>query len=81
MFTSVDTNHAERDKHLRSDDFNVASTNRDLPSVTSTGEGTADINGDLTLNGVTAGGDCRRRLSARRLHGAATAPVLRGAPR
>jgi polyisoprenoid-binding protein YceI len=55
--TSVDTNHAERDKHLRSDDFlNVgqhptatfAST-----SVTSTGEGTADINGDLTLNGVT----------------------------
>jgi polyisoprenoid-binding protein YceI len=55
--TSVDTNHAERDKHLRSDDFlsvgqhptaTFAST-----SVTSTGEGTADINGDLTLNGVT----------------------------
>ena len=55
--TSVDTNHAERDKHLRSDDFlNVgehppatfAST-----SVKSTGEGTADITGDLTLNGVT----------------------------
>lgn len=55
--TSVDTNHAERDKHLRSDDFlNVgehptatfAST-----AVTSTGEGTADITGNLTLNGVT----------------------------
>lgn len=55
--SSVDTNHAERDKHLRSDDFlNVdkhptatfAST-----SVKSTGQGTADITGDLTLNGVT----------------------------
>ncbi|MHA6492072.1 YceI family protein [Pseudomonas borbori] len=55
--SSVDTNHAERDKHIRSDDFlNViehptatfAST-----SVKSTGEGTADITGDLTLNGVT----------------------------
>ena len=54
---SVDSNHAERDKHLRSADFlNVtkhptatfAST-----SVKSTGEGTADITGDLTLNGVT----------------------------
>lgn len=54
---SVDSNHAERDKHLRSGDFlNVdkhptatfAST-----SVKSTGNGTADISGDLTLNGVT----------------------------
>jgi polyisoprenoid-binding protein YceI len=54
---SVDTNHAERDKHVRSGDFlNVdkyptatfAST-----SVKSTGEGTADISGNLTLNGVT----------------------------
>jgi polyisoprenoid-binding protein YceI len=54
---SVDTNHAERDKHLRSDDFlsvgkhptaTFAST-----GVTSTGEGTADVAGDLTLNGVT----------------------------
>jgi polyisoprenoid-binding protein YceI len=41
---SVDTNNAERDKHLRSDDF---------LSVKSTGEGTADITGNLTLNGVT----------------------------
>jgi polyisoprenoid-binding protein YceI len=54
---SVDTNHAERDKHLSSDDFlsvgkhptaTFAST-----GVTSTGEGTADVAGDLTLNGVT----------------------------
>ena len=54
---SVDSNHAERDKHLRSGDFlNVdkhptatfAST-----SVKSTGSGTADISGNLTLNGVT----------------------------
>lgn len=54
---SIDSNHAERDKHLRGGDFlNVdkhptatfAST-----SVKSTGEGTADITGDLTLNGVT----------------------------
>ena len=54
---SVDTNHAERDKHLRSGDFlNVdkhptatfAST-----GVKSTGQDTADITGNLTLNGVT----------------------------
>jgi polyisoprenoid-binding protein YceI len=54
---SLDTNHAERDKHLRGEDFlNVskfpeatfAST-----AVKSTGTGTADISGELTLNGVT----------------------------
>jgi len=54
---SVDTNNAERDKHIRSDDFlsvgkhptaTFAST-----AVKSTGEGTADITGNLTLNGVT----------------------------
>ena len=54
---SLDSNHAERDKHLRSADFlnvdkhpqaSVVST-----AVKSTGEGTADITGDLTLNGVT----------------------------
>ena len=54
---SVDTNHAERDKHLRSDDFlNVAkhpTATFKSTSVKSTGEGTADITGDLTLNGVT----------------------------
>ncbi len=54
---SVDTNHAERDRHLRSDDFlNVAkhpTATFESTSVKSTGEGTADITGNLTLNGVT----------------------------
>ena len=53
---SLDTNHAERDKHLRSADFlNVAK----FPQATFTskevkkdGDG-LDITGDLTLNGVT----------------------------
>ncbi|MGL4318486.1 MAG: YceI family protein [Pseudomonas sp.] len=54
---SVDSNHAERDKHLRSGDFlNVAKNPTATfasTSVKSTGEGTADITGNLTLNGVT----------------------------
>ena len=54
---SVDSNHAERDKHLRSDDFlNVGkhpTATFKSTSVKSTGEGAADITGDLTLNGVT----------------------------
>ncbi len=53
---SVDTNHAERDKHLRSAEFlNVAK----FPQATFTstevkkdGDG-LDITGNLTLNGVT----------------------------
>ncbi|KHL69237.1 MULTISPECIES: YceI family protein [Pseudomonas] len=54
---SVDTNHAERDKHLRSGDFlNVdkhPTATFTSTRVESTGEGTANITGDLTLNGVT----------------------------
>ncbi|HCJ30893.1 MAG TPA: YceI family protein [Pseudomonas sp.] len=54
---SIDSNHAERDKHLRSDDFlNVSehpTATFESTSVTSTGEGTADITGNMTLNGVT----------------------------
>ncbi|WP_277373585.1 YceI family protein [Pseudomonas sp. AA-38] len=54
---SVDTNHAERDKHIRSADFlNVSKHDTatfESTSVKSTGEGTADITGNLTLNGVT----------------------------
>lgn len=54
---SIDTNHAERDKHLRSDDFlNVSkhpTATFKSTSIKSTGEGTADVTGDLTLNGVT----------------------------
>lgn len=54
---SVDTNHAERDKHLRSDDFlNVS----EFPTATfvstavkASGNDTAEISGNLTLNGVT----------------------------
>ena len=54
---SIDSNHAERDKHLRSGDFlNVdkhPTATFESTSVKSTGEGTADITGNLTLNGVT----------------------------
>ncbi|GAB4116405.1 MAG: YceI family protein [Wenzhouxiangellaceae bacterium] len=55
--TSIDSNHAERDKHLRGDDFlatdqfpaaSFTSTSVDLDS---TGNGT--ISGDLTLKGNT----------------------------
>ncbi len=54
---SIDSNQAERDKHLRSDDFlNVAkypTATFESTSVKTTGEGSADISGNLTLNGVT----------------------------
>lgn len=54
---SVDSNHAERDKHLRSPDFlNVEkfpTATFESTAVKSTGQGTADIAGNLTLNGVT----------------------------
>lgn len=54
---SLDTNHAERDKHLRSDDFlNVSkypTASFESTAVKTTGTGTADITGNLTLNGVT----------------------------
>ena len=53
----IDTQNEGRDKHLRSDDFlNVAkhpTATFESTSVKSTGEGTADITGNLTLNGVT----------------------------
>lgn len=55
--SSVDSNHAERDKHLRSDDFLDVSK---YPEATFSSkrievddEGEADIIGDLTLHGVT----------------------------
>lgn len=55
--TSVDSNHAERDKHLRSPDFlNVEK----FPTATFVSkkivpeeDGEFDVVGDLTLNGVT----------------------------
>lgn len=54
---SVDTNHAERDKHIRSADFlNVAKHPQATfvsSAVTKEDDGELDITGDLTLNGVT----------------------------
>ncbi|TBU96218.1 YceI family protein [Phytopseudomonas dryadis] len=54
---SVDTNHAERDKHIRSADFLNVGKNPtatfESTAVKSTGDGAADITGNLTLNGVT----------------------------
>lgn len=54
---SVDSNHAERDKHLRSPDFlNVAkypNATFESTSIKPTGQGTFDVTGNLTLNGVT----------------------------
>lgn len=54
---SVDSNHAERDRHLRSKDFlNVARhpvASFESTAVRPTGEGTFDITGNLSLNGVT----------------------------
>jgi polyisoprenoid-binding protein YceI len=54
---SINSNHAERDKHLRSDDFlDVAKFPKATfvsTSVTPKGDGRAEITGDLTLRGVT----------------------------
>lgn len=55
--SSVDTNHAERDKHLRGDDF-LDVTKFPKASFVSTafkdlGDGKAEITGDLTLHGTT----------------------------
>ena len=55
--TSVDTNHAKRDEHLRSPDFFNA---KEFPKMTfkstkieKTGEKTGKLHGDLTMLGVT----------------------------
>jgi polyisoprenoid-binding protein YceI len=54
---SVDTNHAERDKHLRSDDFldveKFKTATFVSTSVKQTGPGKAILTGDLTLRGIT----------------------------
>jgi len=54
---SVDTNHAERDKHIRKPDFlDVAkypTATFESTAVKITGEGKATILGSLTLHGVT----------------------------
>lgn len=54
---SVDSNHAERDKHLRSEDFLYVSEHPEATfkstRVLVDGDGEGDIVGDLTLRGVT----------------------------
>ncbi|RDE19787.1 YceI family protein [Motiliproteus coralliicola] len=49
---SVDSNHAERDKHLRSDDF-LDVEKYPTASFKSTGFDGKTLSGDLTLHGVT----------------------------
>ncbi|MDO6442605.1 MULTISPECIES: YceI family protein [unclassified Marinobacter] len=55
--SSVDSNHAERDKHLRGEDFLYVSEYPEASfkskRVVVDEEGEADIIGDLTLRGVT----------------------------
>ena len=55
--TSLDTNHAERDKHLKSDDYINAgkfSTAKFVStSVAETADGGLAITGDMTFHGVT----------------------------
>ena len=54
---SVDSNHAERDKHIRGEDFlntgKFAKATFASTSVEDKGNGDLVINGNLTLNGVT----------------------------
>lgn len=54
---SIDSDHAERDKHLRGEDFfNVAKFPKARfvsTRIERTGEQTANIHGDLTLKGIT----------------------------
>ncbi len=55
--TSVDSNHAERDKHLRSDDFLAVGDHPEATFVSTAYEPGADghgvLHGNLTLRGVT----------------------------
>lgn len=54
---SVDSNHAERDKHLRDEDFldvkKFPKARFESTSFEDNGDGTAVLKGDLTLHGVT----------------------------
>lgn len=55
--TSFDTNHAERDKHIRSDDFldvkKYAKASFTSTKITDKGNGELTIDGNLTLHGQT----------------------------
>lgn len=54
---SVDSNHGERDKHLRSDDFLSVDEHPEASfkstRVVADGDDEAEVYGELTLNGVT----------------------------
>lgn len=54
---SIDSNHAERDKHLRGEDFLHVDKYPEARFVSTAfkehGDGTAELKGDLTLHGVT----------------------------
>ncbi|BCL72760.1 putative YceI-like domain protein [Vibrio nigripulchritudo MADA3029] len=56
--TSLDSNHSERDKHLRSSDFintgKFSQATFKSTKVTDKGNGKLAIEGDLTLHGVTS---------------------------
>ena len=55
--TSLDTNNAERDKHIRSGDFldtdQFPTATFESTSYSATGDNSADLTGNLTLHGVT----------------------------
>ncbi|MGF1690866.1 YceI family protein [Photobacterium kagoshimensis] len=55
--TSLDTNHAERDKHIRSNDFldvkKYATANFTSKKILDKGNGNIEIQGELTLHGQT----------------------------
>lgn len=55
--SSIDSNHAERDKHIRSGDFLDVKAFPTAKFVSTkysdNGDGTASLTGDLTLHGVT----------------------------
>ncbi len=55
--SSIDSNHAERDKHLRSDDFldveKYPQSTFVSTSYTQNADGTGVLKGDFTLHGVT----------------------------
>jgi polyisoprenoid-binding protein YceI len=55
--TSVDTNQADRDTHLKSTDFFSADEHPTMTfestSITDAGEGEYEVDGKLTINGIT----------------------------
>jgi len=55
--SSLDTNHGERDKHLRSADFldtaNFPKATFISTGLTQNGDGSAKLRGDFTLHGIT----------------------------